>query len=104
MHPEKQPEVTEKQVFVDAMNDVMGMDIRQKCRKHELVWARNLVAYQLSKEGLTQEQISRLVGVNRTTVLWGVRNARWMFDHRSQYVPEHRLYREYQARLKELLK
>ena len=56
-------------VYVEAMSEILGRDVLEKCREHMLVWARDMVFYQLVVDGFSVSEIGRQTGFNHSTVI-----------------------------------
>ena len=54
--------------YVDVMRGVCGFDVRTRCRARDVVWARNMVCYQLLSDGFTETSVGRFVGLDHSTV------------------------------------
>lgn len=51
------------------MAEILGVDnIPVKSRKTEFTWARNMIAYQLVKEGMTESETGRFLGKDHSTI------------------------------------
>lgn len=54
--------------YSSVMLRVSGVDVRMRSRLREVVWARNMVCYQLLSDGFTEASVGRFVGLNHSTV------------------------------------
>lgn len=97
-HPEAKKTIP-SETIIEAMNSILGEDIRQRCRRSELVWARNMVAYRLMLNGLKQEEAASLLGLNRTTMVHCHKQVRNMLDYPKSYIEEFRLWKRFNAAL-----
>jgi len=55
--------------MVDAMNGIVGFDIRTQSRKREYVRARDIVAYEARREGFRYADIGAALGLHHSTVV-----------------------------------
>ena len=51
-----------------AMLDVSGEDCTERTRRRSVVWARNIVAWQMTEDCFTTTQIGRCLGLDHSTV------------------------------------
>lgn len=54
--------------YVKIMSEIVGTDILAKSRKQDVVWARNIVAYQLFLDGFMVEPIGKALGLHHSTI------------------------------------
>lgn len=82
--------------YILAMGDVLGVDIRTRCRRWEYVWGRNIVAYQLVQDGMHHREVARLLGVERSTIFHCVRSVENMLSYPKSYEKEMEIWRKFQ--------
>lgn len=51
-----------------AMLEISGEDCTLRCRRPAVVWARNIVAWQMTEDCFTTVQIGRRLGIDHSTV------------------------------------
>lgn len=56
------------QELLGMMEEIMGEPIPLKSRKADYVWARTMVAYQLTREGITTTEAGRMLGKDHSTI------------------------------------
>lgn len=59
--------------MIDRLNQLAGFDILIKSRESKYVWARYAACYLLFEIGLTECEIADVVGIDRTTVYYSIR-------------------------------
>lgn len=77
------------------MNDLIGEDIRNRCRRNILVWGRNMVAYCLMRSGLRQKDAADALGMNRSTMVHCANQIKRMLSSPKSYIAEMRLWKKY---------
>lgn len=87
--------LTDADRYIYAMSDVVGCDIRGKSRLRAMAWGRYIVAYRLSSEGATTSGIARVLGIDRTTVIYGVRQVETMLKYPNAYLYEYHLWKQF---------
>ena len=84
--------------YVTTMSDIVGRDIRLRSRKQLVVWARNMVAYQLRQEGYVTTDIGKTLGLDHSTITHCQGKVRDMLANPRLYVSEMRVWREFKER------
>lgn len=97
-HPGAVAEVS-AEAIINVMNDIVGEDIRQRCRRSILVWARSMVAYRLMMNGLKQQEAADLLGLNRTTMVYCRNQVQRMLDYPKLYIQELRMWKKFNEAL-----
>ena len=85
--------------YVKLMSDIVGANILLKSRKQILVWARNMVAYQLRLDGYSLPAIGRLLDLDHSTVVHCEQQVRRMLLAPSMYEDEAEVWEEFQKQL-----
>ena len=85
--------------YVKVMSDIVGANILLKSRKQILVWARNMVAYQLRLDGYSLPAIGRLLDLDHSTVVYCEQQVRRMLLAPSMYEDESEVWEEFQKQL-----
>jgi len=78
---------------------VTGEDPLSGSRRRAAVWARNMVAYQMSLDGFSQEQIAPAIGRDRCTIVHCVRSMSTALASPKQYLGEVAYWNMFQERL-----
>ena len=90
----------EKAVMVlGVMNDIIGEDVRVRCAKSRLVWARNMVEYKLSSYGMSLNQIGMVVKRDHSTVFNGIRRFNDAMKYPSMYQDVMEIWNSFKERL-----
>lgn len=85
--------------YIEAMSDIVGQDILIRTRSVLLVWARNMVAYQLRLEGYSVTAVGACLGLNHSTVTHCASRMREMLERPKMYAREARIWTEFQKQL-----
>lgn len=82
-------------LYVATMSSIMGHDIKNR-RRHRLdVWARNIVAYQLRKEGMSFKEAGDALGLDHSTVIHGCEQVESMLAMPKMYPAEFALWENF---------
>lgn len=83
--------------YLHIMNQILGGDIRSRCRRAELVWGRNFVAYQLHKEhGYSFVKIGYVINRDRTTVMYAISTVKQFLCYRRMYPKQLLIWEKFQ--------
>lgn len=82
--------------YMAVLCGIMGMDVRDRTRKHEIVWARNMAFYQLTNDGFSLNKVGKFMGFNHSTVLYGRRQVEQMLKSPSMYKEETAIWLKFQ--------
>lgn len=86
--------------LLDVFARVLGVSvIPHTNRKHEFVWARNFVAWQLQEEGFKYVEIIRLMRRDKSTVNYMLNQAYMAFSHPEAYRRELAMWRNFKNEL-----
>lgn len=82
------------------MADILGVDdVPLKCRVSEYTWARNIIAYQLVKEGMTDAEAGALLGKCRSSVTYMRRRVEEALKYPKQYPDVIYIWKQFQKRI-----
>lgn len=87
--------------YVKLMSDIVGANILLKSRKQILVWARNMVAYQLRLDGYSLPAIGRLLDLDHATVVHCEKQVKRMLLSPTMYENEAEVWAEFKKQLKQ---
>lgn len=87
------------ELYIEIMSEIIGMDFLTRSRRQDLVWARNMVVYQLRLDGLSLKQIGQAVGVDHSTVVHCVHQVERMLERPSMYEKESEIWQKFQNSL-----
>lgn len=87
------------ELYRRIMFRIIGMDVLTRSRRQDLVWARNMVVYQLRLDGFSLKQIGRAVGLDHSTVVNCVHQVERMLERPSMYEKESEIWQEFQNSL-----
>lgn len=85
--------------YVKAMSEIVGQDILMKTRSSLLVWARNMVAYQMRLEGYSVTAVGDRLGLNHSTVTHCKSRVEEMLSHPMFYPRETRIWQKFKETL-----
>lgn len=99
-HPERalNPE-SDAAYYVGIMSDIVGADILVRSRDHRMVWARNIVAYQMRLRGHSLYSVGRCLGLNHSTVVHCTKSVKDMLFLPSMYPDEIKIWQKFQEKL-----
>ena len=84
------------------MAEVLGVDdIPVKSRRAEFVWARNILAYQLVKEGMTASEAGRFLGKDHSTIIYMRRRVEDALMYPKQYTDVIYIWKQFQKRIED---
>lgn len=66
----RNPNANRGQILLDCMGEILGEPVPVKSRESRFVWARAMVAYQLTEEGITTNEAGRMMGKDHTTIMY----------------------------------
>ena len=85
--------------YSDIMYRLTGVDALENSRQREVVWARNMVAYQMVLDGFTQELIASCIGRDRCTIVHCVKSVEAMMNSPQQYWRENEIWNKFRDKL-----
>ena len=91
-HPRLETPEGRRDWYVSAINEILGDDVMQRCRRKDLTWGRYMVAYMLRKDGMTQEKVGRLLGLDHSTVYHCEKQVERMLERPSMYQEEFKVW------------
>ena len=59
--------------MIEKLSEILGIDLLQKSKREEVVWARFACFYLLRKNGFTSLEIGKMLGKHHATVLHGAK-------------------------------
>ena len=65
--------------LLEKMGEVIGEQVDLTSRESRFVWARTMVAYQLTEECYSLSDAGRALGKNHSTILWARRKMKDAF-------------------------
>lgn len=90
------PSVLQAEWYIEVMTEIVGKDFLTSCRRSEYVWARNIVAYQLAKDGITHRVVADSLGLARCSISHCVRRVKEMLSNARFYPKEMEIWRRFQ--------
>lgn len=78
--------------YVSVINGIVGDDVMRRCRRKDLAWGRYMVAYRLRQEGMTQEKVGRMLGLDHSTVFHCVKQIERMLERPAMYMEEFKIW------------
>lgn len=82
--------------YIEVMEGIVGGGFLTSCRKSEYVWARNIVAYQLVKDGMRHRDVARYLGLVRCTISHCVKSVENMLAYPKSYTHQMEIWRKFQ--------
>jgi hypothetical protein len=82
--------------YVEIMSQILGIDIKARCKEHDYVWGRNIVAYQMLKDGLRHRVIAGYLGIDRSSIFHIAKRVEMMLQYPKSYSKEMKIWRRFQ--------
>ena len=88
-------------ILLGTMAAALGWEkpIPYECRESHYVWARTMVAYQMSKEGYTTIEIGRQMMKNRTTIIHLLKKMQDVFAFPQMYEDVLKMWYKFQKQI-----
>jgi len=83
-------------IYCEAMGGIIARDVRDKTRERNVVWARYMVFWQLTKDGFSLTEVGDFMGFDHTTVLHGRNQIETMLEMPKMYPTEARIWEKFQ--------
>lgn len=83
-----------------AMFDITGEDCTERTRRRTVVWARNIVAWQMTEDGFTTCQIGARLGIDHSTVSHCRNAVKEMLEYPRYYPEEMAVLRKFKNAIK----
>ena len=90
--------------YVSILSGIIGRNILERSRDRMLVWARNMVFYQLANDGYPICAIGRFMGFNHATVIYGKRQVENMLSFPGMYKEEYGVWLNFKKIIESCLK
>ena len=87
------------ETLLQAMADVLGEPVDIDSRRARFVWARTMIAYQLTKEGFTTSEVGEQIGRDHATVSYHNSRMQFVLDHPYAYEDIIDIWKQFQTRL-----
>lgn len=84
------------QRYLDVMNGIVGFDIKKRRRLREMVWARNMLFYQLVLDGFSLTRVGKFMGYDHATVYHGKEQVRNMLRFPVMFPDEMAVWQKFQ--------
>lgn len=85
--------------YVEVMSEIIGRNVLDRSRNRDLVWGRNMIAYQLLRSGLSLSEVGRLLGMDHSTMHYCKGQVAKMLSMPSMYVREIDIWNQFQERI-----
>lgn len=82
--------------YLSVMYGIIGRDVREKTRERSVVYARDMVFYQLQEDGFSQPQIGSFFGFDHATVFHGKQQMKNVLAYSSMYPYEMSIWEKFQ--------
>lgn len=90
--------------YIALMHEISGTDPLESTRKKLAVWARNIIAYQLSLDGYVQEEIATVIRRDRNTVPHCIKSMEFALNCPRQYPIEIMMWNQFREKIVSLKK
>ena len=82
--------------YVMEMSRICGCDILARARESQRVWARNIIAYQMRRDGYTLRHIASAINRDHATVLHAEKQVQKMLELPRMYREEYGMWQKFQ--------
>lgn len=82
--------------FVEVMSGIVGKNVLDRSRRWDMVWGRNIVAFQLLQNGLSLGKVGKLLGMDHSTVYHCKTQVKAMLRTPSMYQREIEIWNKFQ--------
>lgn len=86
--------------YVSRMSQICGCDIVTRVKRNRVVWARNIVAYRMRKDGYPLRQIADAIGRDHATIVYAVKQVECMLQFPKVYGEEYAIWQEFEEVIK----
>ena len=87
--------------YQKAMLDITGEDCTERTRRRPVVWARNIVAWQMYEDGFTTNQIGARFGIHHSTVSHCRDAVKEMLEYPRYYPQELAVFRQFKKTIQD---
>lgn len=87
-------------LYVSKMSQICGCDIITRVKRNRVVWARNIVAYQMRRDGYTLMHIADAIRRDHATVVHAEKQVECMLKCPKFYREEYAIWQEFQEAIK----
>lgn len=88
--------------YVDIMRDIVGESILERRRQSRLVYARYIVAHQLSLDNYGVSAISRMLHLHHSTVIYAIKKVKYMLKEPNMFPEECKILNNFKNRVKDV--
>jgi len=88
--------------YVSKMSQICGCDIITRVKRNRVVWARNIVAYQMRKDGYTLMHIADAIRRDHATVVHAQKQVESMLKFPKVFGEEYAIWQEFQEAIKSI--
>lgn len=85
--------------YVRMLSAIVGRNVLERSRRPVFVWARNMISYQMVKDGYGVTDIGRCLGLHHSTIIYAVGQVREMLKIPTMYREETRIWERFQEML-----
>lgn len=82
-------------VYINTMNHLVGRDIREEKRDNILLWGRNIVIYQLIKDGFSESAVGKIFNKDHSTVNYAKNRVKEALELPAFFKTEIKLYTDF---------
>lgn len=82
-----------------AMHDITGVDCTERTRRPDVVWARNIVAWQMTEDGFTTTSIGRRLGLDHSSICYCRDAVKMMLEDPRFYKRELAVFRKFKKEI-----
>lgn len=82
--------------YIDIMSSIIGHDVLDMSRTPRLVWSRYMVCHKMRSVGYGVAEIGRCIGIDHSTVSYGLKQVSEMLKMPKMYQYETRIWNRFE--------
>ena len=83
--------------YVSLMNEVTGLNIKDRSRRRDVVWGRYIVIHELLLDGWSSTKVGYVFGMDHSSVSHASSQVEMMLDMPGMYSMEYDIYRKFKS-------
>ena len=87
--------------LLDRIGRVIGEPVDLHSRLARFVWARTMVGYQLTRDGMTSQQVADVIGKDRSTISYLNAKMQFVIDHPYAYEDIIDIWKRFQKQIED---
>lgn len=84
-------------LYVSLMNEVTGVDIKDRSRRRDVVWGRYIVINELLEDGWSSTRVGDVFCMDHSSVSHASSQVKMMLDMPGMYSMEYEIYKKFKS-------